>query len=250
MLLYTLRVSLALAKAEFKLRNEGSYLGIFWYLLNPLLTFVILYSVFSERLGQNILYYPLYLMLGIIMFNLFRQVTIESTRTIFENRFIIKSINFPRHALIIAIVLKTLYSHIFELLVLYGLIIYSGMQLTGIILYPFVLLPFSIFVLGLALIISALTVFVVDLENIWFFISNILLLGTPIFYGLENQENLILINLVNPLFYFISAARDIVIYNRMPDLYMLFGSIIFALSFFILGLYIYERYSKKFAEMV
>ena len=65
----TITLSVALARAHFKLRNEGIYLGIAWYLLNPLLLFAILFFVFSDRLGSSIPYYPAYLFLGIIMFN-------------------------------------------------------------------------------------------------------------------------------------------------------------------------------------
>ncbi|MBD3260723.1 MAG: ABC transporter permease, partial [Candidatus Altiarchaeales archaeon] len=69
-------LSLSIAEAEFKLRNEGSYLGILWYLLEPLLMFILLLFVFSKSLGQDIPHYPLYLLVGIIVFNFFQKVTL------------------------------------------------------------------------------------------------------------------------------------------------------------------------------
>ena len=72
-----IELSFALAKAQFKLRNEGSYLGIFWYILNPIFIFSLLLLIFSTRVGQGIPHYPLYLLLGIIMFNFFQTATIE-----------------------------------------------------------------------------------------------------------------------------------------------------------------------------
>jgi len=66
-------LSITLAKMEFKLRNEGSYLGLFWYFLNPLFTFILLNFIFSAKFGQDIAFYSLYLLLGIIMFNFFSQ---------------------------------------------------------------------------------------------------------------------------------------------------------------------------------
>ncbi|MCH7640633.1 ABC transporter permease [Patescibacteria group bacterium] len=106
-LAYTIRLSLALAKANFKLRNEGTYLGILWYLLNPLLLFALLFLIFFDRLGQNIEQYPLYLLLGIIMFNFFQQATTEATKIIDQNRHLIKSINFPKESLIASIISTT-----------------------------------------------------------------------------------------------------------------------------------------------
>src|SRR3989344_1389723 len=95
-------LSFGLAKTEFKLRNEGSYLGILWYLLNPILTFGILYLIFADRLGNNIAAYPAYLLLGIIMFNVFQSATVEATKSILkEYHYLIKSIQFPRESLVL-----------------------------------------------------------------------------------------------------------------------------------------------------
>ena len=117
-------LSFSLAKAEFKLKNEGSYLGPLWYLLNPVLLFLLFYLIFSDRLGNNIRLYPLYLFLGIIMFNFFQNSTSESCDLISKahNR-LIKSINFSRESLIAAVILKNLFSHLLEILLFIILIL-------------------------------------------------------------------------------------------------------------------------------
>ena len=79
-----LSTSLALAKANFKLKNEGNYLGILWYLLEPLLMFFIFLAV-RRILGADIPYYPMYLFLGLVIFNFFRKTTTDATRTIINN---------------------------------------------------------------------------------------------------------------------------------------------------------------------
>ena len=113
-------LSFQIAKSGFKLRNEGSYLGILWYLLNPLLLFVLLLLVFADRLGNEIPMYPLYLLLGIVMFNFFQQTTSESTRIVLvDYRDLVKSINFPREAIVLGAVLKFLFSHFFEILLFF-----------------------------------------------------------------------------------------------------------------------------------
>ena len=141
-----LGLSFSLAVSEFKLRNEGSYLGIFWYLLNPVLMFILLMAVFSANLGTGIPSYPIYLLIGIIMFNFFQKTTIESTKIIMQHNAMIKSIKFPHNALIGSIVLKTLFSHFFEIIVLAVFLVLFGVPLSGLIFYPLILVFFCLFV--------------------------------------------------------------------------------------------------------
>jgi len=246
-----LGLSLSLAKAGFKLKNEGSYLGILWYLLNPLLMFALLLLIFSNRLGGNIPNYPLYLLLGIIMFNFFQKATTESTKTITKDyRGIIKSINFPRESLIAALVLKTFFSHLFEIVLFIVFLLIFKNSLIGMIFYPIMLIFFCFFVFGSCLILSALTVYFVDLENIWLFVSRLIWLGTPIFYAIGGQTKLFYVNLLNPLYYFITIARELIIYTKIPELWMILGAIGYSLLFLIIGLLIFNKLKIKFAEMI
>jgi len=246
-----LGLSLALAKAGFKLRNEGSYLGVLWYLLGPLLVFILLLLVFSDRLGTDIPNYPLYLLLGIIMFNFFQQTTTESTRAItLEYREVIKSINFSKESLIASIVLKTLFSHLFEIILFIILLLIFKNSLIGIIFYPIILVFFCFFIFGVSLVLAVLTIYFIDLENIWLFASKLMWFGTPIFYAIKGQTRLLYINLFNPMYYFITAARDLIIYNKMPEIWMILGIIVYGLLSLIIGLLIFNKLKIKSAEMI
>lgn len=240
-----------LAKAEFKLRNEGSYLGILWYLLNPILMFGILYLIFADRLGSNIPAYPAYLLLGIIMFNVFQAATVEATRSILkEYHYLIKSIQFPRESLVLAIVLKNVFSHIFEIALFAILLSYLGIGIIGILSYVPILALFICFIYGASLLIAALTVYFVDLDNIWNFAVRIIWFGTPIFYAIENQERLFAASHANPMYYFITAARDMVIYGRIPQSNILLGSIFFSAGFLALGIIVFKSLKHRFAELI
>ena len=243
-------LSLSLAKAEFKLKNEGSYLGIFWYLLNPLLMFILLLAVFSTRLGQNIPHYPLYLLLGIIMFNFFQKTTTESTKIINDNRAIIKSIKFPHSTLIGSIVLKTLFSHFFEIIIFIILLLMFNASIMGVIFYLLILIFFCFFIYGISLTLSALNVYFVDLENIWLFVSRLIWFATPIFYAIEGQTKLFVFSLFNPLYYFITISREIIIYSKMPELWIIAGVIGYTLLSFVSGLIIFNKLKNNFAERI
>jgi len=243
------QLSLALAKTQFKLRNEGSYLGILWYLLNPLLMFILLLFIFSSSLGSAVPNYPLYLLLGVVMFNFFQQITSFSIRTMDENRLIVKSINFSRESLVASNVLRTLFAHLFEIVLFFIIALFFGVSLKGIIFYIPILLLFSIFIYGASLILSSLYVYFIDIENIWLFFSRLLFFATPIFYSVSSGK-LFILNLFNPVYYFITIARELIIYNRLPEFWLIFGSLIYSLAFFVVGSSMFSKMKDKFAELI
>ncbi len=246
-----LRLSAAIAKAEIKSRNEGSYLGVLWYLLNPLLMFSFLLAVFSPRLGRDILQYPLYLLLGIIMFNFFQQATTESTRIMRHNDRLIKSINFSKAALVAAMILKTLFSHACEMVLFVLVALFLKVPVMGMIFsYFFILILFCLFCFGVSLILSALTVYFIDLENVWAFAVKLLWFATPVFYDIGGQNRLFLINLFNPMYYFITAGRDTVVYRSHPEPWVIAGMVSYSLLFFGAGVSIYNKLKARFAEMI
>jgi ABC-2 type transport system permease protein len=246
-----LGLSFQLAKAEFKLRNEGSYLGIFWYLLNPLLVFGLLLLVFSDRLGNDIPKYPLYLLLGVVMFNFFQSSTVDSvTSMIRDYRWVIKSINFPLESLAASIVLKNLFSHFFEIIFFAIFLIFFKVSLVGVVYYLFILILLCSFIFGASLFLASLTVYFVDLESIWSFAVRLLWLGTPIFYAIAGQTKLYYINLLNPMYYFITVARDIVIYAKMPDGLLTSGMIFYTLLSLFAGILIFKKLKNKLAEKI
>lgn len=243
-----LGLSLSIAISEFKQRNEGSYLGILWYLLNPILMFGLLFLIFSQRLGENIPNYPIYLLLGIIMFNFFQHTTSFSITNIRGHRGIIKSIRFPKESLIISNLFRNIFSHFFEIIVLILMILIFGISMQNFIFYPIILIFYCFFIYGLSLILASLYVYFIDIENIWAFASRLIFFITPIFYSIQQNSKLFLLNLFNPIYYFITISRDILIYQKIPELWIIEIAIIYSLLFFIIGSLIFNKLKRNFAE--
>jgi len=243
-------LSLVLAKTDFKSKNEGSYLGILWYLINPLLMFALLLFIFSDRLGNDIPYYSAYMLLGIIMFNFFQNTTIESTAAIIQNGGLIKSINFPKEILVWSTVFKNIFSHFFEIGIFLILLLFLKIPLINLILYLPILILLSLFISGLSFLLAALNIKIADLSNIWVFGSRLIWLGTPLFYSINNSPRLLIVNLFNPMYYFITLAREIIIYSKIPAWWLIFGALVYTLLSLITGLFIFKRLKNKFAELV
>lgn len=242
-------LSFSLAKAKFKLRNEGSYLGIFWYLLNPLAMFLIFLFLRNIVNQGAVLYYPIYLLLGLIIFNLFRSATETATNCINTNAGIIKSLKVNLEPFVISSVMQSVFSHFFEIATLLLFLIYFKVSLIGILFYPLVLLTFIIFILGVSFILATIGAYANDISNIWHIVVNLMLFSAPVFYYI-NENSALLINRLNPLFYYITIARDVVIYHRIPNIQLILVSVILSLVSLIVGLIVFKRYKSKFAEIV
>jgi ABC-type polysaccharide/polyol phosphate export permease len=243
-------LSFYIAKTGFRTRNEGSYLGILWYLLNPIILFTLLYLVFSKFFGADIKYYALYLFLGLIIFNFFQYSILESIYAIRNNKHLLKSINLQRESFIVGGVLKFLFSNLIEFCVFIILMIILKVNIVYALIYPIVLIFLTTFILGVSLIISCISVYFLDFGNIWSYFSTILWFATPIFYSLETHPILSELSYLNPLYYYITLSREIIIYHQFPSLTIIAGVIVFSVISLILGLIIFNKFKEKFTEVM
>jgi len=234
-----------LAKVNFKLRNEGSYLGIFWYLLDPLLMFLVLYAVFSQNIGLQINHYPLYLLAGLIIFNFFSSVTSESASIISSNSHFIKSINIPAESLIFSLLFRNIFSHLFEIIIFCLFLAYFKLSVLGIIFYLPLFLLLFLFTAGISFILATLGVYANDLNNVWRFILQVLFFSSAIFYQYDPS---ITILKYNPLAIFINLNRQAFISLQKPEISWLF--LILVSSVFLIGYAIFTKNKQKFAERI
>ena len=246
-----LSLSYSIAKANFKLRNEGSYLGIFWYLLSPLSLFLIILFIRGSIVStEGVANYPLYLLLGLVMVNFFSQLIHSATNVIQANSGFIKSIKIPLEVFVFSIVLQSIFSHAFEVLLIALFFIYFHISLIGIFFYLIVFAFFAIFVLGLCLFFATLGLYVSDLGNIWTIASQLLFFLTPTFYIVHPGTSLYLGNLFNPIFYFMTAARDVAIYGTMPAWWMIGVMLAVSTLSFCVGALVFNKFKGRFAELV
>lgn len=245
-------LGIELARAQLKISQEGSYLGILWHVISPIITIFVLLTVFllifPLILSQSIDYYPLYLLVGILVFEFFRGVTVASTKIFYSNRHLIKSIKFPYESLIVSALLTAMLSHIIQIIIFAFILFYFGIPLLNILLYIPVLLILTLFIYGLSLLLSSLSVFFIDLSNIYSAFTHILWFATPIFYMLYPGNILFTLNHLNPVYYFIEASRDVLIYGAIPDSNIIFGMIGYSFAILIIGLVIFKRSCSKFSE--
>ncbi|MFH1968466.1 MAG: ABC transporter permease [bacterium] len=243
-------LSFQIAKANFKVRNEGSFLGIFWYLLEPLAFFVILLFIGGLISQNSIEKYPMYLFLGIMMFNFFTAVTISSTEIIQGNADFIKSLKVNKESFVISVMLQFIFSHFFEFIILVILTIFMKINILFLLSYPIIFFLFCLFTMGISFMLSVFGVYVNDLKNVWSVFVRLLWFMTPVFYTIGGSGLIHKISMFNPLYHFINISRDIIIYHRLPQINTMLLAIFYSVSIFLIGLFIFEKNKNKLAEKI
>jgi len=241
-------LGLALARSQFKLRNEGSYLGIFWYLLDPFAMFFIILmlgGLLSVSMAEN---YPVYLFMGLIIFNFFRQATMQSINAITSNAGFIKSMRISSESFVVSFAIQSFFSHFFELLILLVFLIYFKISLLGMLAYFLAFIPLFLFSLGVSFFLAVLGVYVNDINNVWAVLMNMLWFSTPIFYAIP-QNQATLLHKLNPMYYFVQMARELVMGGSV-QLIKIAGIFVLSLAFFIAGILFFGAFKKKFAELL
>lgn len=241
-----LGLSLSLAKVNFKLRNEGTYLGLFWYLLEPLCMFLILFYIFSSKMTA-IKNYPLYLLLGLMMYNLFSGSTLQSSKTIINNAGFIKSLKMPHESLVLSVVFQFIFTHLFEIMVLSIFMIYFGVSLKGLVFYPALLFFFGLFIRGISLALAAIGARINDIANVWAVLVRLMWFATPIFYSIKEDSPQFILN---PIAHFISAGRSLIISSQLPAPWIIISIMLTSIVSLTSGLIIFNLYKDKFAEYV
>lgn len=238
--------------ADFKLRDQGSFLGFFWTLLHPALMFTVLYLIFSKWTGTKIENFASFLLVGIVQWNLFATATENALRSIIVKRELVKEMNFPKEVLVISSVLTVLLSYIGEMVILFILLflILANKFSPTVFLLPAVVLVQIFLVLGVSFVISTLFVFWRDIDRIWSILLKIGFFATPIFYPLSiiaSDKQIWLF--LNPMTQLINAARGAIIYGRIDfGGFLLTGLASFGLL--ILGYLIFKTFEHKFAEVL
>ena len=172
-----------LVVTDFKLRYQGSALGYAWSVLKPLFLFAILYIVFDRflRLGRDIEHFPVYLLLGIVLWSFFTEATIDGLQSIITRGDLIRKINFPKYIIVVSGTISALINLLINLVVVAFFIIVNGVHVgwEAILVVP-LLLELYVFALAVAFFLAALNVKFRDTGHLWDVFLQAAFYATPI----------------------------------------------------------------------
>ena len=239
-----------LVKKDLRTRYKGSVMGFLWTFINPLLQLLVYSIVFSIIMRVDIDNFPIYLFIGLVPWMFFSGAILSSTSCIINNKDLIKKIYFPRIVIPISITSSVFMNMVYTIPILIIAIYVFGIGISWMIIFlPIIMLLQYFFVVGMCLTFSALNVYFRDLEHILGILMMVWFYLTPIVYSIDMiPAKFKWIIYVNPMAVIISAYRDILFYNIMPNFQQLGIIFIYSLVFLILGYFIFEKLQKNFVE--
>lgn len=261
---YSIILLKQLVITDFKLRYKGSVLGYVWSLLRPLALFAILYVVFVHflRFGADIPHFAVSLLIGVVLWNYFTEVTTNGLSAIVSKGDLMRKLAFPRYVIVVAGSLSALINLAINLVVVGVFIMFNGVDLTWYALWVIPLI-IELFVLGLAFafLLSALYVKFKDISYIWELLLQAGFYATPIIYPitmvLAISPAAAKIMMLNPVAQIIQDVRAAVISLDTPTITSLFGNpyvhlipILAVLVIAVFSALYFRKKSASFAEEI
>lgn len=251
------KLAVYLAKNDMKNKFAGSYFGVFWAFVQPIITILLYWFVFQVGLRSGDVAdvpFVLWLMAGLIPWFFFQDAVLNATNSFTEYSYLVKKVVFNIDILPVVKIISALFIHVFFLAVL--IVIYTifgyfpGAVALLLLYYSFAMIMLAI---GIAYFTSAIAVFFKDTSQIMGVLMQIGVWVTPIMWnidGMNLSENFKIIFKINPMYYVVRGYRDTLIYGKsfldMPYLTIYFWVVVVVLLF--VGSTVYKRLKPHFAD--
>ena len=237
-------------RKEIRGKYKGSFLGVLWSFVNPLLTTLVYAIVFPFILRGTQEHYVTFIVIGILPWTWFTTVISQGTSTILTNGNILKKVYFPRQILPISINVSGLVNFLISCLIIGIFLICSGIGFSYYIIFlPLIIITQFILLQGIIFITGAINVYIRDLEYIINFFVAMLFYGTPILYSMDMFPPKIQAILhLNPMTTIIESYRNIFFYKQAPNMVGLGLVFLFSLLVLFIGIKVFDKLEKGFAE--
>lgn len=241
----------SLVRRDLNGRYKGSALGFLWTFINPLLQLGVYTMVFSVIMRNGIADYYLFLFVALIPWIFFSTSLSGGSSCIWSQKEMVKKIYFPREVLPIAFVTSQFVNMLLSFLVIFAVLIVSGkgINLIALLYLPVIMVVEYILALSVAMISSAVTVYLRDVEYILGIVTMAWQFLTPVMYSVDVvPEKMRTVFNLNPMTPVIIAYRDILYYKKIPELGTLVQAVYLGMILLVVGMVVFSRLKRHFAE--
>ncbi|MBO4389449.1 MAG: ABC transporter permease [Lachnospiraceae bacterium] len=243
-----------LVSRDFKTKYKRSVLGILWSFLNPLMTMGIQYIVFSRLIGKGaargtgLEYYAAYLLAGIVLYNGFLDCSNQAMHAITGNASLVTKVYVPKYIYPVSKVLSVSINTVLTMIPLLIVTMINGVRPSLYwLLLPIPLFLVLLFAVGMGLFLSSILVFFRDIEFLWGVFCSLWMYATPIIYGIDMLPDWVQpLEFLNPMYYYITILRDVVIYHTFPEPLFLLAAFLMGVFMMIVGSLVFKDTQDQF----
>lgn len=230
--------SIVSAKSQLKAEVAGSYLTWIWWILDPLCFMLIYTFIFGYVFDSQELYFPVYIFIGLSMWNFFNKTLQSSVKIIKNNKSIVSKVYFPKYILL----LIRIWINAFKMLVAFALVVVMmivfQIPVTWNVLYAIpIIFILGLFTFGCGCFLMHYGVYINDLSNIIAILLRLLFYMTGIFYNIEKRipQYGTALNQYNPVAFLLSSMRQCLIYGQAPNRILLLFWMTVSIILVVLG---------------
>ena len=239
---------------DLKVRYKQTAVGIAWAVIQPFVTMVV-FTVFFGGLAKvpsDGVPYPIFVYVGLLFWQFFSSALTDTSNALIANQTIITKVYFPRLTLPVSAVITKFVDFAVAALILVGLMFYYGYvpQLSGFWIIPLLLLISFMASVGLGLFLAAVNVKYRDVRYALPFFIQILLFVTPVIYPASIAGKYSWILALNPMTGVIQAARAALLGTTPVNWELIGMSFAACLILLFVGIYVFKRTERFFADVV
>lgn len=237
-----------LVQRDFKTKYKRSLLGVLWSFMNPLLTMLVMYIVFSRLFNSNIVNFPIYLLSGIVCWNYFNEVAGTCLTSITGNTALITKVYVPKYMYPLSRAISSTVNLGLSLIPLALVMLLTGTPLTvRILLLTFPVVCLFLFSFGIGLLLASLMVFFRDTQFLWGVISMLWMYLTPIFYDADIiPVQYMALYKMNPLYHIIRIMRILLISGASPEPKAYLLCIAASVIPLLFGIFVFKKTQDRF----
>lgn len=250
--LYDYRTMISsMVKRDLVGRYKKSVLGFLWSFIDPLIQLLIYTFLFTVIMPTNIPYFHICLFVALVPWLFIASCLTGGCMSVIGQQDMLKKIYFPREVLPVAFVTAQFVNMVLSFIMVFFVLLITGYGLswTAILCLPLVMITEYILALGITFIASSITVYFRDFQQILNALSLVLMYASPIIYTLEFvPQKYRIFYMMNPITRVLVAYRDILYYKQLPELSNMVLGIIESLIVLFIGVVVFKRLSRHFAE--
>ena len=235
---------------DFKVRYRNMSLGMLWSIGNPLIMMTVLTFVFTVLLPSGQAKFPVFLLSGLVPFNFFSIGWSIGTVSMTDNSHLVKRVNFPREIIPISAVLANCLHFLIQVILLVVVALIYRVPVTVYWLYlPLLAVLEIIFVTGLAMVTSAINVYVRDTRYVVESLVTVIFWLVPVVYSFDRiKPQYAMMVHFNPIAAVIMAYRNVLLEGRAPAESLMMNMVLISCLSLGVGLVMFRRMKRRFYE--